>query len=168
MQRKEQKKVFQALKKAFVLELALAAFNLNLVTILECNASRQATGRVLLQYSKDSLLYAVAYFLVKNTLVEVNYTIYNKKLLAVIKCLEAQQTDLKQVKSFTVITDYKNLEYFYTTRLLTERHIQQLSLLSQFNLTFTYCSRNVNRQANALSRKEEDVLAGTKDKQLET
>jgi hypothetical protein len=38
-----------------------------------------------LQYREDSLLRAVAYFSIKNNKAEVNYTIYNKEILVVIK-----------------------------------------------------------------------------------
>ncbi|PSS18573.1 hypothetical protein M430DRAFT_101476, partial [Amorphotheca resinae ATCC 22711] len=47
------------------------------------------------------------YFLKKNNLAKYNYKIYNKEILAIIYCL-------KDVKSFKICTDYKNLEYFIT------------------------------------------------------
>ncbi|KAF1922937.1 uncharacterized protein M421DRAFT_38918, partial [Didymella exigua CBS 183.55] len=59
-----------------------------------------------------------AYFSTKNTKAKVNYTIYNKEMLAVIN------TKLRSIKHFIVITNYKNLEYFCKTRLLLERHIR--------------------------------------------
>lgn len=39
--------------------------------------------------------------------------IYDKELLAVVRCLEAWDAELRSVPEFEVITDHKNLEYFY-------------------------------------------------------
>ena len=137
-QNQPQQTAFNTLKKCFAQRLALANFNLELKIVLECNTSRQATRGVLLQYRKDSLLHAVAYYLSKNSKSKVNYTIYNKELLVVIKCLLEQLLDLKQLSYFTVITNYKNLEYFCKARLLLECYVCQAGILSKYNLTFMY------------------------------
>ena len=93
---------------------------------------------MLSQSGPDGVLRTVAYFSAKNTAAEVNYTIHNKEMLAVIKCLQEWNSELRSFRHFTVITDHKNLEYFCKSRLLSERHVRWLSLLSQFNLTFVY------------------------------
>lgn len=163
-----QEEAFNKLKEAFIAEPALANFDPDLETIMECDASGWSIGGVLSQYGKDGLLHAVAYFSAKNTTAEVNYTIHDKELLAVIKCLEQWSSELKRVQSFTVITDHKNLEYFCTTRLLSERHVRWASLLSQFNMTFLYRPGNVNSRADALSRKEQDLPKDATDVRLKT
>ena len=55
-----------------------------------------------------------AFFLKKNNPVEYNYEIYNKELLAIIRCLEEQDAKLRGVNGFKIYTNYKNLEYFIT------------------------------------------------------
>jgi uncharacterized protein YeaC (DUF1315 family) len=71
----------------FITKPALANFKPKRKTVLECDASSWATGGMLSQYREDSLLRAVAYFSAKNNKAEVNYTIHNKKMLVVIKCI---------------------------------------------------------------------------------
>ncbi|XPS94913.1 hypothetical protein M3J09_004211 [Ascochyta lentis] len=163
-----QQRAFDAMKAAFTREPALANFDPDLETVLECDASGWATGGVLSQYGKDKVLRTVAYFSAKNSKAEVNYTIHDKEMLAVIKCLQEWSTELKQVKGFTVVTDHKNLEYFCKAQLLSERHVRWSSLLSQFNLTFAYRPGKVNNRADALSRKEEDVPPSTGDERTKT
>ncbi|KAF2711661.1 hypothetical protein K504DRAFT_375204, partial [Pleomassaria siparia CBS 279.74] len=60
----------------------------------------------------DSILYLIAYYLAALTLAEKNYIIHNKELLAVLRSVE---------ELFTVLTDYKNLEYFTRLRILSKR-----------------------------------------------
>ena len=84
-----QQKAFNQLKQAFIAEPALANFEPSRKTVVECDASGWATGGVLSQYGEDGLLRAVAYFSAKNNKAEVNYTIHDKEMLAVIKCITA-------------------------------------------------------------------------------
>jgi hypothetical protein len=42
-------------------------------------------------------------------------------LLAIIRCLEEWDAELRSVKSFTVLIDHKNLEYFMKIRRLNEQ-----------------------------------------------
>ena len=56
--------------------------------------------------------------------VECNYKIYNKELLAIIKCFKEWQLDLEGNHAgvpIKVITDHKGLEYFIITKALTRR-----------------------------------------------
>ena len=163
-----QQLAFDNLKAAFIAEPALTNFDPEKKTVLECDASGWATGGVLSQYDDDNVLRTVAYFSAKNTTAEVNYTIHDKEMLAVIKCLQEWSMELKSVENFTVITDHKNLEYFCKTRLLSERHVRWSSLLSQFNLTFAYRPGKVNKRADALSRKEEHAPGIHGDERTET
>jgi hypothetical protein len=72
----------------FIIEPNLAAFDLDLDTVLECNSSRYAVRGVLSQYSQDGVLRPCAFFLKKNNAHKCNYEIHDKELLAVIRCLE--------------------------------------------------------------------------------
>jgi len=47
---------------------------------------------------------------------ERNYEVYNKEILAVIRCLEAWRYYLKEAKvQFEIWMDYKNLQYFISS-----------------------------------------------------
>ena len=51
-----------------------------------------------------------------------NYKIYNKELLVIIKSFEQWILKLKKIEILIkVITDYKSLKYFITTKKLTRR-----------------------------------------------
>jgi hypothetical protein len=80
------------------------------------------------------VLQAVSYFFQKHDTAQANYTIHDKKLLAVMKCLAQWDVELKMVRNFTVITNYKNLEYFTTRQLLSERYVCWADTLSMCNV----------------------------------
>ena len=53
------------------------------------------------------------------TLAELNYNIYNKKLLGIVTALKEWRVFLYSIiELFRVITDYKNLVEFLTTKEL--------------------------------------------------
>jgi hypothetical protein len=67
------------------------------------------------------------------------------------------------VEKFTVLTDYKNLEYFTKPRMLNKRQIRWSILLGRYNITFQYRPGKLNERADALSRREQDLPANGKD-----
>ena len=70
----------------------------------------------------DGKLHLVAFQLVKFKLAELNYNIYDKEVLAIVRALKEQKVYLKGAKyQVYVITNYKNLIYFTTTKELTRR-----------------------------------------------
>jgi hypothetical protein len=55
-------------------------------------------------------------------LAELNYQIYDKELLAIVKSLQQWRADLACTNTVIhVWTDYKALEYFMTTKQLNQR-----------------------------------------------
>jgi hypothetical protein len=61
----------------------------------------------------------VAYFSAKRFAAEYNYEIYDKKLLAIIECLEKWRLEFQNTNEpFGILIDYKNLEYFIITKSL--------------------------------------------------
>ena len=61
----------------------------------------------------------VAYYSQKIILLELNYNIYNKKLLGIVIILKEQRAFLQGIeKLFIVKTDYKNLIGFLITKEL--------------------------------------------------
>ena len=55
---------------------------------------------------------------------EYNYEIHDKEMLAIIRALDEWDAELRSVPHFLILTDYKNLEYFMTTRKLNERQMR--------------------------------------------
>ncbi|KAK1919383.1 hypothetical protein P3342_009107 [Pyrenophora teres f. teres] len=125
---KDKQAAFDKLKEIFVIEPVLATFDSERDTVLECDSSGYATGGVLSQYDEEG----------KNNAHECNYEIHDKELLAVVRCLEEWDAELRSVKSFKVITDHKNLEYFMKPKMLSERQIRWAASLSRFNMEILY------------------------------
>jgi transposase InsO family protein len=148
---------FQELKRLFTTGPILATFSPSRTTVLETDSSGYTIGGVLSQYDDQGRLRPCAYFSRKNAPAECNYEIYDKELLAVVRCLEAWDAELRSTEAeFTVITDHKNLEHFFRPRKLTERHMRWYLFLSRFNFKFKYRTGEENARADALSRREQD------------
>ena len=62
------------------------------------------------------------YYSIKMSSAECNYEIYDKELLVIIRVFKLWRLELEEIeKSVTVVSDYKNLEYFITIKLLSYR-----------------------------------------------
>lgn len=78
-------KSFKLLKERFTTAPVLVHFDFEKKCILETNLSDNVFVRVFFQYSDNRLLYLVAFFFCKHLPQKINYEIYDKKLLAIIK-----------------------------------------------------------------------------------
>jgi hypothetical protein len=120
---------FQHLKALIIGAPILAQWDPERKTVVEVDSSGYAVGGALSQYGDDGLLHPVAFFSRKNSPAECNYPIHDKELLAVIRCLEQWDAELRSVPSFEVWTDHKNLEYFQKKRQLSERQVRWAEIL---------------------------------------
>ena len=77
-----------ALKHVFITASVLAHFNPNREVLVKANASNYVSAGILSQRNEEGVLYPVAFFLKKHSLAEYNYEIYNKKLIAIVRCFE--------------------------------------------------------------------------------
>jgi hypothetical protein len=153
---KEACKAFERLKQAFIEAPILAQFDPDHKTVLETDSSGYCSGGVLLQYKGD-VLRPIAFFSKKHAPAECNYPIYDKELLAIIRCLEEWEAELKSVGQFTVLTDHKNLEYFTTVRKLSERQMRWQLILSKFNPVIQYRPGKEGGLPDALTRRDQDL-----------
>lgn len=158
---------FVALKKMFVSGPVLAAFDHTRETIMETDSSGYAIGGTLFQIGNDKIKRPVAYYSKKNNPAECNYEIYDKEMLAIIRCLEEWDAELRSVEKFQIKTDHKNLEYFMTVRKLTERQMRWSLILSKYNFTISYVKGVDNPMADALSRREQDFPQNDSDDRLQ-
>lgn len=149
--------VFDKLKRMFTTAPSLATFDRNRTTIMETDSSGWCIGGALMQYDDDGFLRPCAFFSKKNSPAECNYEIYDKEMLAIIRCLEAWDAELRSVDHFEIRTDHKNLEYFTTVQKLTERQMRWSLALSKYNFTISYIKGKDNERADALSRREQDM-----------
>jgi hypothetical protein len=100
----------------------------------------------------------VAFFSAKLNPVEINYTIHDKELLAVIRYMTQWDAELRSCRPFMVITDHKNLEYFIKKQDLSERQARWADRLARYCYHLVYCKGSKNIVADALSRWEQDTL----------
>jgi hypothetical protein len=99
----------------------------------------------------------VAYFSVKYFAIEYNYEIYDKKLLAIIKCLKEWRSEFQNTNElFGILIDHKNLEYFIIIKLLNQRQMRWLEFFAGFNFKITYRPGNKAIRSNAFSRRTQD------------
>ena len=148
---------FEQLKELFTSAPALRTFDPDRTTVVETDSSGWCVGGALLQEDDNGLLRPCAYFSKKNSPAECNYEIYDKEMLAVVRCLEEWDAELRSVRQFQVKTDHKNLEYFMTTQKLTERQMRWSLILSKYNFVLSYIPGETNVRADALSRREQDM-----------
>jgi len=87
--RQEQQKAFDELKRIFTTRPVLAALDLDKEFRVEADASNYAIGGVLLMKCSDELWRPVTFISKSLSDIEWNYEIHDKKMLAVIRYLEA-------------------------------------------------------------------------------
>jgi hypothetical protein len=108
---------------------------------------------VLSQYGDDGILYPVAFYSKNMAFAECNYAIYDKELLAIIRCLEHWRPELESTDiPIKIFTDHKNLEYFMTTKELTRHQARWAEKLAESNFKILYQSGAKNHKADALTR----------------
>ena len=105
----ECQKSFNPLKNLFVKDPILMSFDPDQKTVQEPDASNWAVGGVLSQYDDNGTLRPVAYFSKKNLPAECNYPIHDKELLAIVRCLDEWDAELRSTKDlFLILTDHRN------------------------------------------------------------
>ena len=118
----EYETLFQQLKHKFISAPILMHFDVEKEIIVETDASDYVSAGIILQYDDDGVLHPVAYFSKKHSPAECNYEIYDKELMAIIRCFEEWRPELELTPHpIRVLSDYKNLEYFMSTKLLSRR-----------------------------------------------
>jgi hypothetical protein len=155
--RDAQQEAFNKLKAAFIASPVLVQWDPNRPTLVEADCSGGALGGCLSQEVRG-VLHPVGYHSASLTPEQRNYTIHDKELLAVVRCVEAWSAELQSVRDpFTILTDHKNLEYFSTARLLSERQQRWAELLSRFRYHLQYRPGRFAGRPDALSRREQDT-----------
>jgi RNase H-like domain found in reverse transcriptase len=92
------------------------------MSVVEADSSNYVTRGILSQYNKDRVLHPIAYFSKQLSPAKYNYKIYNKELLAIIRCFEQWQPKLEGAGfPIKVFSDHKNLQYFTIIKQLSHR-----------------------------------------------
>jgi hypothetical protein len=81
-------KTFATLKTAFTIILILYYFNPLKKIFVKTNALDYVSSSIFSQKNKYGVLYPVVFISKKYNPAEYNYKIYNKELLAIVRCFE--------------------------------------------------------------------------------
>jgi hypothetical protein len=85
------------------------------------------------------ILYPLGYFSWKLKDTKLNYDIHDKELLAIVNSLNKWGTYCKSIgHTITILSDYKNLEYWQTKKDLNLRQAHWGEQLVNYNFTITY------------------------------
>ncbi|KJZ68297.1 hypothetical protein HIM_12312 [Hirsutella minnesotensis 3608] len=163
---KECEAAFDELKTLLTSAPVLAQWDPDRETIVETDSSGYVTGGALSQKGDDGIMRPVAFFSKKNAPAECNYPIHDKELLAIIRCLEHWDAELRSVESFTVLTDHLNLRYFTKKQQLSERQARWAETLSRYNFTIKHRPGKEAVVPDALSRREQDMPRNAEDERL--
>jgi hypothetical protein len=149
---------FETLKQTVASAPTLRPFDWTKEAILETDASDFVSGGVLSQYDEEGILRPIAFFSKKHSAVECNYEIYDKELLAIIRCLEEWRPELEGTESpIRILSDHRNLEYFMTTKMLNRRQARWSEFLSRYNFRIIYRPGKQGEKPDALTRRSEDL-----------
>ena len=144
---------FNSLKKIFTSTPILTHWILNAQLIVETDALDDALTVILFIVNEENEVHPVIFHSFTFTVAELNYNTYNKELLAIFEAFKIQQHYLESpAYPIDIITDYKNLKYFFTTKVLTQRQVQWSKYLSQFNLIIRFCPSYLGTEPNALTK----------------
>jgi hypothetical protein len=83
------------MKKTVIEALVLQHFDRNKTAYVEADSLDYISLGVLSQMDDEGILHLVAFFLKKLIPAECNYEIYDKELLAIIRCFKAWRLELK-------------------------------------------------------------------------
>jgi len=152
--KKEQQKAFDELKRIFTTKPVLVAPDLDKEFRVEVDVSNYATGGVLSMKDSDELWRPVAFISKSLSNTERNYEIYNKEMLAVVRCLEAWRHFLEEATiKFEIWTDHKNLKYFIKVQKLNRRQARWVLYLSRFNFMLKHVPGSRMGKADSLSKR---------------
>jgi hypothetical protein len=114
---------------------------------LECDASRIGLGGVLLQERKP-----IAYFSEKLSDPILNYSTYDQKLYAHVRCLKTWQHYLWP-KEFIIHSDHESLKHIRSQGKLNHRHAKWVEFVESFPYVIKHKKGKENVIVDALSRR---------------
>ncbi len=104
---------FRNLKKQISFASVLRHFNLKHQTILKINALNYVKDEILSQYNDKNVLHLMIFYSKSMILAEINYHIYDKKLLIIIRCFKHWWLKLKCIELLIqIFIDHQALKIF--------------------------------------------------------
>ncbi len=143
--------VFDNLKKQVSLISVLRHFDLKRQAILKINASNYVKGEILSQYNDEKVLHSMTFYSKSMILAEINYHIYDKKLLVIIQCFEHWRLKLKCTELLIqMFINHQTLKIFMKNKQLSRWQVNYLNILLKFNFQIIFRSGKINTKIDAL------------------
>ena len=121
--------------------------------MLKIDSSDWVTDEVLSQHDDDEILYSMIFYNKSLNLAEINYHIYDKKLLIIIRYFEHWRPELAHTKLLIqIFIDHQALKIFMKNKQLTCCQVKYLNILSDFNFKIIFRVGKANIKADALTR----------------
>ncbi len=128
-------------------------FNLKRQAILKINALNYVKGEILSQYNDEKVLHSMIFYSKSIILAEINYHIYDKKLLVIIQCFEHWWFELKCIELLIqMFINHQTLKIFMKNKQLSQWQVNYLNILSKFNFQIIFKSGKINTKVDALIR----------------
>ncbi|XP_027120499.2 uncharacterized protein [Coffea arabica] len=143
----EQAKSFQLLKHKLTHAHVLSLPNFDKTFEIECDASGIGIGAVLLQEGRP-----IAYFSEKLNGAALNYSTYDKEMMALVRALQTWQHYLRP-REFVLHTDHESLKHIKSQTKLSKRHARWIAFIDTFAFVIKYKTGKSNVVADALSRR---------------
>ncbi len=145
--------VFDNLKKQVSSISVLRHFDLKRQAILKIDASNYVKDEILSQYDDERVLHSMIFYSKSMILAEINYHIYDKKLLVIIRCFEHWWFELKCTELLIqIFIDHQALKIFMKNKQLSRWQVNYLNILSKFNFQIIFRSGKMNTKVDALTR----------------
>jgi len=149
----EEQSAFNSLKERITTAPILTLPDNSRLFRIEADSSDFATGTVLSQQSpEDNKWHPIAFLSKSLSLVEQNYKIHDKEMLAIVRALEEWRHFVEGAEHRCEIwTDHKNLQYFMTAKKLNRRQARWSLLLAQFDFIMHHHPSKSMGKTDALS-----------------
>ncbi len=145
--------VFDNLKKQVSSISILRHFNSKQQAILKIDALNYVKDEILSQYNNERVLHSMIFYSKSMIFAEINYHIYDKKLLIIIQCFEHWWFELKCTELLIqMFIDHQTLKIFMKNKQLSWWQVNYLNILSKFNFQIIFRSGKINIKVDALIR----------------
>ncbi len=143
--------VFDNLKKQVSSISVLRHFDSKRQAILKIDASNYVKGEILSQYDDEKVLHSMTFYSKSMILAKINYHIYDKKLLVIIRCFKHWRFELKCTELLIqMFIDHQTLKIFMKNKQLSRWQVNYLNILLKFNFQIIFRSGKTNTKVNAL------------------
>ena len=135
--------VFDNLKKQVSSVSVLRHFDLKWQAILKINALNYVKDEILSQYNDERVLHLMTFYSKSMIFAEINYHIYDKKLLVIIWCFEHWKLKLKCIELLIqMFINHQTLKIFMKNKQLSQQQVNYLNILLKFNFDLIWFNLN--------------------------